>query len=247
MKKELILNHLINLYLKENLPISSGELKKKCELPFSPSTIRNYFQKLDGEGLILKVHISSGSIPSKEAIQRYWYENLNFNNISLNRDSFFETSKKYDVFISFREKKNLLLRDVINVGNRFIIIDFQEDEIILRYETEIFHLFKEFIGYSLNDIKKMLKMLKLDYILKKIVIINYQNFNKEFLYKNYKEFSIDKLITDEIFQQFEKGLSFNNNFLAYNIDAKIDKKEGEFIMIGSLYNDYLSLFEEISA
>ena len=67
------------------------------------------------------------------------------------------------------------------------------------------------------------------------------------MYKNYKEFSIDKLMTDEIFQQFEKGLSFNNNFLAYNIDAKIDKKEGEFIMIGSLYNDYLSLFEEISA
>ena len=247
MKKELILNHLINLYLKENLPISSGELKKKCELPFSPSTIRNYFQKLDGEGLILKVHISSGSIPSKEAIQRYWYENLNFNNISLNRDSFFETSKKYDVFISFREKKNLLLRDVINVENRFIIIDFQENEIILRYKTEIFHLFKEFIGYSLNDIKKMLKMLKLDSVLKKIVVTDYQNYNKEFLYKNYKEFSIDKLITDEIFQQFEKGLSFNNNFLAYNIDAKIDKKEGEFIMIGSLYNNYLSLFEEISA
>jgi hypothetical protein len=93
----------------------------------------------------------------------------------------------------------------------------------------------------------MLKMLKLDYISKKIVVADYKNFNKEFLYKNYKEFAIDKLMTDEVFQQFEKGLSFNKDFLAYNIDVKIDKKDGEFVMIGSLYNDYLSLFEEISA
>jgi heat-inducible transcriptional repressor len=76
MKKNMILNHLIDLYLKENTPVSSGVLKEKCKLPFSPSTIRNYFQKLDSEGLLLKVHISSGSVPSKEALKQYWYEHF---------------------------------------------------------------------------------------------------------------------------------------------------------------------------
>jgi len=247
MKKELILNHLIDLYLKENLPISSGELKKKCELPFSPSTIRNYFQKLDGEGLILKVHISSGSIPSKEAIQQYWYENFHFENMSLNQYSLIEIAKKYNVFISFRKKEDLILEEILNIQNRFIILDFYKYEIILKFESELFQLFKEFINYSFEDIKKMLKMLQLKSVLKKFAITNYENYNKEFLYNNYEKFVIDKLITDEIFQQFEKGLSFNDNFLAYNIDAKINEKEGEFIMIGSLYNKYLSLFKEISA
>jgi len=245
MKKEIILENLIKTYLNELNPISSGELKKKCDLPFSPSTIRNYFQKLDGEGLIVKIHISSGSIPSMEAIKRYWFNNLNFNNIEISKNKLNKISKEFDVFISYKEKQNLTLNNVYNVANKFIILDFEIDEVVLKYNNEFFHLFKEFIGYSLEDIKKMLNILNLTNISNKFSINKIENFNREFLYKHYKDFSIDDLLSDKIFEKFDFGISFNQNFLAYKIDANINKKSSEFIVIGDIYNNYLKLFQSI--
>jgi len=245
MKKEIILENLIKTYLNELTPISSGELKKKCELPFSPSTIRNYFQKLDGEGLIVKVHISSGSIPSKEAIRDYWYKKLHFENIQISKSKLLEMAKSFDVFISYKEKQNLTLKNVFNVSNKFIILDFSRDEIVLKYENELFYLFKELINYNLDDIKKMLSLVKLDKIINKFSINKIENFNRSFLYKHYQDFKIDDLLSDKIFNKFEYGISFNQDFLAYKIDAKIDKKESEFIIIGNVYNNYLNLFKSI--
>jgi len=247
MKKEMILNHLIDLYLKENTPVSSGVLKKKCELPFSPSTIRNYFQKLDSEGLLIKVHISSGSVPSKEALKQYWYENLKYNGISIKNSSFEELANEFDLFLAIREKEFVTLKSVTNFQNRFVILDFEKYEIVFRYSSEVFHFFTQFLNYTIDDLKKIVMQLKLDMIYKKLSVSDYKNFNKEFLYKHYQEFSIDNLITDEVFNQFKKGLSFNGDFMAYNIDAVIDEKESELIVIGNLYNDYKNFFEALSA
>jgi len=245
MKKEIILDNLIKIYLNELNPISSGELKRKCDLPFSPSTIRNYFQKLDGEGLILKVHISSGSIPSDRALQKYWYDNLNFNNVNISKEKLLEVSKKFDVFISLKPKEDLVLKSVFNVENRFIILDFQKEEIVLKFSNEMFHLFRQLINYALEDIKKMLKLIKLDNIISKFSINKLENYNREFLYKHYKDFLIDNLLSEKIFDEFQKGLSFNKSFMAYNINVFVENKENEFIVIGSLCNDYISLFNSI--
>ena len=247
MKKEIILNHLIDLYLKENIPVSSGILKEKCKLPFSPSTIRNYFQKLDSEGLLLKVHISSGSVPSREALEQYWYENLKYNGINISSSSFEELADEFNLFLAIREKEFVTLRSVINFQNRFVILDFEKYEVILKYSSEVFHFFTQFIGYNINDLKKIVFSLNLNVFYKKLSVGEYKNFNKNFLYKHYQDFSIDKLITDEVFNHFKNGLSFNNDFMAYKIDAIIDEKESEFIMIGSIYNDYINFFESLSA
>jgi heat-inducible transcriptional repressor len=247
MKKNMILNHLIDLYLKENTPVSSGVLKEKCKLPFSPSTIRNYFQKLDSEGLLLKVHISSGSVPSKEALQKYWYENLKYDGIDINSSSFEELADEFDIFLAIREKEFVTLKSVINFRNRFVILDFEKYEVIFKYSSEVFHFFTQFINYNIDDLKKIVFSLNLSFFYKKLSVTEYNNFNKKFLYKHYQDFSIDKLITDEVFNHFRKGLSFNNDFIAYKIDAMIDKKESEFIVIGSIYNNYINFFESLSA
>jgi len=243
MKKEIILENLIKTYLSELSPISSGELQRKCELPFSPSTIRNYFQKLDGEGMIVKVHISSGSIPSKEAIKNYWYENLKFDNIKISKNMLYEVAKKFDIFITFKEKENLKLHSILNVENRFIILDFIKEEIVLKYSNELFYLFNELKEYSLENIRKTLTLLKIE--ADKFSLNNIENFNREFLYKRYEEFSIDNLLSDKIFDEFNKGLSFNNDYMAYKIDSFIDGKESEFIVLGNIYNNYLEIFNFI--
>jgi heat-inducible transcriptional repressor len=247
MKKDIILNHLIKLYLKENIPVSSGVLKEKCKLPFSPSTIRNYFQKLDSEGLILKIHISSGSVPSIEALRQYWYENLKYDGIKINSSKLEEIANKFNVFVAIRKKEFITLKRVINFQNKFIILDFSEYEVVFRYSSEVFHFFTQFINFNIDELKKIVFSLKLNFFYKKLSIIEYNNFNKKFLYEHYKDFLIDKLISDEVFNQFKKGLFFNKKFLTYKIDAIIDEEESEFIMIGSIYNNYIDFFESLSA
>ena len=245
MKKEMILNHLIDVYLKEKSPISSGELKKACELPFSPSTIRNYFQKLDEEGLIVKVHISSGSIPSRDALCEYWIESLDFDNIEIDADKLPKSILQYDLFGAFRYKEEVRLENIINVNNKYIVLDFGKYEIVLRYSNELLYLFFELSGYFIDDIKKILKHVGLKNVAQKFEVGEVEFFNKEFLYKNYKNFSIEKMLDGEVFEVFPKGLSFNNDFVAYNIDAFIDQKVGEFIVVGELCNNYIGFFESI--
>ena len=247
MKKEMILNSLINLYLKENEPISSNGLKKKCELPFSPSTIRNYFQKLDSEGLIIKFHISSGSIPSKDALRKYWYKNLKYENVNINIDSLKEIAKEFDVFMAYREKEAISLIRVVNLENRFLILDFESYEVVFQYTKELFNFFKEFIGYSIYDIRKVILNLNLDLVYKKLNINNYKNFNKEFLYKHYKVFDVDFFTSESIFNTFNKNLSFKDKFLIYKVDAILDGHKNELIVIGDIYNDYNQLFYDLSA
>ena len=124
-------------------------------------------------------------------------------------------------------------------------MDFQKDEIVLKFSKELFHLFKQFENYNLEDIKKMLKLIKLDNMIKKFSINKVENFNREFLYKHYKEFSIDNLLGEKIFEDFQKGLSFNKDYMVYKIDTFIDNKQSEFIVLGNIYNDYISLFNSI--
>jgi heat-inducible transcriptional repressor len=154
---------------------------------------------------------------------------------------------EFDLFLAIREKEFVTLKSVINFRNRFVILDFEKYEVIFRYSSEVFHFFTQFIDYSIDDLKKIVFSLDLNLFYKKLSINEYKNFNKKFLYKHYQDFSIDKLITDEIFNHFKNGLSFNNDFMAYKIDAVIDKKESEFVMIGSIYNNYINFFKSLSA
>lgn len=243
MKKEIILENLIKTYLNDLNPISSSELKKRCELSYSPSTIRNYFQKLDGEGLIIKVHISSGSIPSQKALKNYWINYFGFDNLKI-KDNLLDVAKEFDVFIATKVKEDLLLTDVINLNNKFIVLDFTKEEIVIRYSKELLNLFLELKGYSFENIKKLLKALKLD-LENKFETKKYENYNKQFLYKNYENFEIDKLLTSEIFEYFNKGLSFNKEFLAYKMDAIINNTKNEFVIIGDIYKDYTKIFNHL--
>ena len=55
-KAEVVLKALIDSYLKLNRPVSSSTLKKEANLPYSASTIRNYLQVLEKEGLIERIN-----------------------------------------------------------------------------------------------------------------------------------------------------------------------------------------------
>lgn len=66
-----ILKSLIEEYIETAEPVGSETLEKKHSLSASPATIRNEMVKLTDYGYLKKTHISSGRVPTPEAMKFY--------------------------------------------------------------------------------------------------------------------------------------------------------------------------------
>ena len=70
-REQLILNAIIKHYLEFGESVGSRTLEKKYDIGVSSATIRNTMADLEDKGLIVKIHTSSGRIPTSEAYKLY--------------------------------------------------------------------------------------------------------------------------------------------------------------------------------
>ena len=70
-REKLILLGLVDLYLQSGKPIGSNTLRENGFEALSSATIRNYFAKLEEEGLVKQQHSSGGRIPTTAAYKLY--------------------------------------------------------------------------------------------------------------------------------------------------------------------------------
>lgn len=70
-RERLVLMGLIELYLETGKPVGSNTLRENGFESLSSATIRNYFSKLEDEGLLKQQHSSGGRIPTSLAYQMY--------------------------------------------------------------------------------------------------------------------------------------------------------------------------------
>lgn len=70
-REEEILGLVIESYIQESKPISSGFICQKYNLAYSPATVRNSMVALEKKGYLSHIHTSSGRIPTKEAFKHY--------------------------------------------------------------------------------------------------------------------------------------------------------------------------------
>jgi len=240
-KIELVLIELINLYLKELVPISSIRLKKKSNLPFSASSIRGYMQKLQENGLIEKNYLSSGSKPSKKALKNFWKEN--FKNFDLNFDNLEEKIKKNNLYFGAKIFENELLVKV-DKYNKFIILEFENNELIFRYDNNLFYFFKSLEGLSLYQIKSYLYKLNLTKILKKVdTLPECLCYNKHRLYELSKLIDIESFM-DFKFDNIQNGLNIFNLIVVYKNVEYFNNKIFEYVIVGDIYSNFLNLFQK---
>ena len=70
-RRDLILKHIVEHFIKTALPVGSHTLIETYQLTFSSATIRNEMLALENDGLLEKTHTSSGRIPSSKGYQYY--------------------------------------------------------------------------------------------------------------------------------------------------------------------------------
>jgi heat-inducible transcriptional repressor len=66
-----ILRTIIDVYVLENVPVSSQRVREAGLLHMSTATIRNRMMVLEEEGYITKAHVSSGRIPTDEGYRAH--------------------------------------------------------------------------------------------------------------------------------------------------------------------------------
>jgi heat-inducible transcriptional repressor len=241
-KVEFVLNQLIQVYLIKSEPLSSTKLKELANLPYSASSIRSYLKTLEKNDLVEKEHFSSGSYPSVKAMKSFWRENLKNRTIDTDSD-LKQLSEELDIYIMIEMFENQLLVEVYNLNNKFIVLEFEKDELIFRYDDNLYTLFKSMKGILLDELKKYLLHIGLKKEYEKIKsLYKYVSFNKKFIYTNDIDF---RPFENYEFNAFNNGINFISDYLVFKTMKNNDSKFSNIVMIGNVYTDFFEITKPV--
>ncbi|WP_299187924.1 HrcA family transcriptional regulator [uncultured Campylobacter sp.] len=251
-KRDLILESIISAYLDSNTPIGSSELGERMGVAMSASTIRIYFKRLSDEGALKQLHVSGGRIPTVAAMQDYWRARLDFDDeIVIDEGRNLEAVlEDFEIYCMIFSAENEALSEVINHDDRFIILVFGGDEVILKYDLRIFKFLSNLIGISLGDLELASMQIGLRELSTKIREL--KNSKIEFLcnevvaYKIFKDERFKILLNPSIAVNFTKNLIFapyfEHGFMGIKCPVKFEGKDATMICAGSVYEDYEKFF-----
>ena len=251
-KRDLILESIISAYLDSNTPIGSSELGERMGVAMSASTIRIYFKRLSDEGALKQLHVSGGRIPTVVTMQDYWRARLDFDDeIVIDEGRNLEAVlEDFEIYCMIFSAENEALSEVINHDDRFIILVFGGDEVILKYDLRIFKFLSNLIGISLGDLELASMQIGLRELSTKIREL--KNSKIEFLcnevvaYKIFKDERFKILLNPSIAVNFTKNLIFapyfEHGFMGIKCPVKFEGKDATMICAGSVYEDYEKFF-----
>jgi len=70
-RRSIVLQTLVEEYIRTGQPVSSGAVLKKCNVDVSSATIRNDLAKLESYGLVSQPHTSAGRVPTQAGYRYY--------------------------------------------------------------------------------------------------------------------------------------------------------------------------------
>ena len=251
-KRDMILESIISAYLDSNTPIGSSELGERMGVAMSASSIRIYFKRLSDEGALTQLHVSGGRIPTVATMQDYWRARLSFDD-ELKIDDARELEavlEDFEIYCMIFNAENEALSEVINHDDRFIILTFRTDEIILKYDFRVFKFLSNLIGISLGDLELASMQIGLRELSAKIKEL--KNSKIEFLcnevvaYKIFKDERFKILLNPSIAVNFTKNLIFapyfEHGFMGIKRPVKFEGEDATMICAGSVYENYEKFF-----
>jgi len=156
-RKSEILKKIIEHYINEAQPISSGMLAKKDFPEISSATLRNEMLDLTNQGFLFQPHTSAGKVPTENAF-RFFLENF-IENKELDK-------KLQNIFLQIykkgsdqRKKIKEMAKEMANQSGEAIIVAFSKDDY---FYTGLSNLFSqpEFHDFSLvQDLSKIIDCL----------------------------------------------------------------------------------------
>lgn len=260
-KQELILESIIQEYLRSRMPIGSSELQMKLMLDMSPSTIRIYFKKLSDEGSLVQLHVSSGRVPTQRALQGYWMERIDTHEplVIKSVEKVQRSTKEHNLFCVVEKSAELTFNELINAQNRFLILVFDEHEVVLKYNAKVEHFLARFVGSQMRALKDIAGQVGLYELHEKLSSIFAQT---PILREGEKEmYAIAKELQDDAFihsfqqlhfvESINDGIYFDgfvpNGCMAIKQKAHVkeNNKAVDLFCFGRIESDFESFFNKV--
>ncbi|MCR4942381.1 MAG: HrcA family transcriptional regulator, partial [Campylobacter sp.] len=246
----------IQAYLDNNVPIGSMELGNRMNLQIPASTIRVYFKKLSDEGEITQLHISSGRMPTTHAMKRYWSEKFarKLPVFSINDDRVLKMlCDEFELYCMIFGDLDKNLLEVFSLNNKFLVLDFGDDEIVLRYDSRVEKFLQNLISVGLNKLELICSQVGLNELKNKI-----KELKRTKIYFQENEILAFKMFEDERFKlilepSFENYMSeriaftplFEDGYMGLKLHTNFKGQSSTMICAGSVYSDYMKFLNEI--
>ncbi len=238
------------------MPIGSNELGSRMSAAIPASTIRVYFKKLSDEGEITKLHISGGRIPTIAAMRRYWSEIFAISDINLEINDAEELKKlcyEFELYCMIFGTIDNELLEILNLNNRYMILNFGEDEIVIKFDARMYKFLSNLAGVSLNKLELICSQVGLSELKSKIRELKrtkiYFQENEILAFDMFKDRRF-KMVFDPSFSlQMDEKLTFSpmfdENFMGLKFSTNYLGNEAEMICAGSIYTDYVKFINLI--
>lgn len=259
-KKEFLLQSIIKAYIEHLEPIGSSQLKSMYDITYSPATIRGYFKKLGDEGYLAQEHISSGRTPTIEALKEFWINRLNFKLDFVNEDALNYMANNIGVSVFVKEQKADMLQNILNVDNKYMILEFNSFSITIKYSSALYRFLQDMIGLDINHIVKISKQVGAYELYEEINgylqnssfnIINSKEFLKLALSFDLDEFMINSFLKGEILDKCDENIYFENllplGYIGICHNCKINGKDSKILVVGELSKNYEYFYERIAS
>jgi len=259
-KKEFLLQSIIKAYIEHLEPIGSSQLKSMYDITYSPATIRGYFKKLGDEGYLAQEHISSGRTPTIEALKEFWINRLNFELDFVNFDALKYMATQIGVSVFIKEQKADMLQNILNVDDKYMILEFDSFSITIKYSSALFRFLQDMIGLDINHIVKISKQVGAYELYEQINeylqnssfnIVNSKEFLKLALSFDLDEFMINSFLKGEILDKCVEDIYFENllpvGYIGICHNCKINGKDSKILVVGELSKNYEYFYERIAS
>jgi len=251
-KRDLILDYIIESYLDTNLPIGSAELGLRMKELIPASTIRVYFKKLSDSGEIRQLHVSGGRIPTAKAMQNYWQNRLKFdeNLVIESEEKFNFIANKFQIYCMVFLDETEKLQEIVNHANRFLILVFESDQIVIKFDERVERFLRNLLGLELKELEKISMQVGLSELRVKIRELKRSKIvllaNETVAYKIFDDGRAKMLLEPEISHRFTKNIVyspfFESGFIGIKRDAIFKDKKAVMLCAGSVYEDYEKFF-----
>ncbi|AGR40996.1 heat-inducible transcriptional repressor HrcA [Spiroplasma taiwanense] len=245
-RQELILQAIIEEYIKTAFPIGSKRIQEVLEIEISSATIRNESAFLEEQGFLEKAHTSSGKVPSTKGY-RYYVDNLmksnNIDDIKLQIEEIFK--KRGASIDEILEQTSVILSEMTKLAT--IVATSNELEELLLSKVELVPISnqKAIILFVLSNGQIQNKTISLDKISLEELRISIDLFNERLINSKISEIETKSQVIIPILKQQVKKYEFILQTLVnalLHTDSNKSKTRGvKYLLENPEFNDPLKI------
>lgn len=257
----MVLQQVIKEYIAKKEPVGSLQISNNSQV--SSATIRNYFKRLSDDGLLLQPHISSGRVPTINALKSHWNNNLNVKQVrNTSVSQIKNASEENDIFCIIATQWTKKLESIENIDSKYLLLCFDDVGVAVPFSTKLQKFLNDLKGLDVSDVRKIAYQVCAFSLLKMLEVVQdrqIERFGMQFIakafesQKNWQKFF--EIINGSIFDTLENGIYFESilpkgymcAMQEININDKKQRKNTKMLCAGALDSNFERFYEQIQS